>query len=109
MRTTKLLVAAAVSLAGLGILAPSAALAGEVNGTGEYIHGDADSPLPARSACAYSGLEDHPEYALLDSNTKPGRLTQTPHYVFDDTPGGANDFVYPAPGTPGVACRGGAE
>jgi hypothetical protein len=101
MRTSRWIAAVAVSA---GVLAPGAALAGEVNGQGEYIHGDADTPLPAHSLCAYSGIEDHAEYEDLESNTKPGQLTQTPHYVFDDENSGT--FVNPPPGTPRFTCRG---
>ena len=50
MKSTKFLFAAAVATA--GILIPSTAFAGEVTGSGKPI------TINARSACAFSGLED---------------------------------------------------
>ncbi len=112
MWAKKVLVAGALFTVSAGGLWTSTASAGEVKGAKpgeslEYIFGSADAELPAPSACAYSGLEDHQEYTTYEGNTKPGRLTQTPHYVYDDET--ANAFVNPPPGTPGFACRGNAE
>lgn len=50
MKSMKLVVAAAVATA--GILIPSTAFAGELTGGGKPI------PVNAKSACAFSGLED---------------------------------------------------
>ena len=74
-----------------------AASAGEVTG-----NGDTNAMREhARSACGFSGLEDSAKAIADETNTKPGRLTQTPHYVYFDLGGIPDQFVYPAPGSPG--------
>jgi hypothetical protein len=40
-------------------LSTNITVAGEVNGKGEYIHGDDSTPLPGKSECAYSGRQDN--------------------------------------------------
>jgi hypothetical protein len=52
------LIALAASILCLGT---GVSLAGEVNGKGEFIHGDADTPLPGKSNCAFSGRQDNYE------------------------------------------------
>jgi hypothetical protein len=70
----------------------------------------------ANSACVFSGQEDYQEYANEPGNwlnqnnvSKPGRLTQTPHYVYNDL-GSPEGWVYvmPTAGAPGDSCRGGS-
>ena len=86
MRRRTLGIAAAAAGMALGSMAPTAAMAGEVTGTGE-VTGMVGN---AASECGYSGLED-----LSGSPLR----TQTPHAVFFGT------IVYPVPGTPGAACN----
>ena len=74
-----------------------AAFAGEITGNGK----DTGMRENARSACGYSGLEDSAEAIADETNTKPGRLTQTPHYVYFDLDPGNEAFVNPPAGAPG--------
>lgn len=92
----KMIVGATLSAAMLlGSAAP--VFAGEITGNGK----DNGVRNHARSECAFSGLEDS-QMAIDDpTNTKPGRLTQTPHYVYFDLVPGQEMFVNPPPGAPG--------
>lgn len=84
MRSTKLLVAAAAAAA--GILIPSTAFAGEVTGGGEPI------TINAKSACAFSGLED-----FDGAGVDPGAVQNWGHTkdapVVVSAPRGASDVT----------------
>jgi len=86
------------------------AMAGEVTGSGKGgPNGNGVTGMVGKtsSECAYSGLEDGP-FQDDPTNTKPGRLTQTPHYVYDDNPFTPEEgFVNPPPGVPGNPLYGG--
>lgn len=76
-------------------LTASAALAGDITGSGKYIAGSDDAPLNGKSICAYSGLND--EYYILGdtSHSRTQSWGQIARHA-----GGAYG------GVPGTACRG---
>ncbi len=76
-------------------LSASAALAGEITGTGKSLE-----PLHANSICAYSGLNDDP-LGLDPNNGPPGRVQS---YGQDVKLGIFDPSVF----NPGDACRGGS-
>jgi hypothetical protein len=89
---------AGVALCAAGLVAGStaSAFAGEVKGTGQYLHND---QLPGRSICAYSGLND--EY-YVDGDTSAPRVQSFGQIV---------RVAGPLGGVPGQACNpnGGGE
>jgi hypothetical protein len=89
------LVIAVCTAALVATLSASAALAGEITGTGKSLE-----PLHANSICAYSGLNDDPT-GIDPANGPPGR---TQSYGQDVREG----FIDPRAFNPGDACRGGS-
>jgi hypothetical protein len=85
----------------------SAALAGEVTGSGRYIAGSESAPLNGKSDCAYSGLNDnyvfgsagpgHPDADGFGRTQNWGQLDQA-----------SRAFLTSIGMNPGVACRPGA-
>lgn len=92
-RMTRFGVAASVAAVVLSLSA-SAALAGDITGTGKYIAGTDDAPLNGKSSCAYSGLND--EYYILHDTTFP--RTQSWGQIAKNLQGAAG-------GVPGTACN----
>ncbi len=92
----KYIAAAAITL--MSVAGSSTVLAVEV--TGGPIPKDTGMKGQAQSVCAFSGLEETPEFQDRSDNVKPGRLTQTPHYRM--IPSGPS---FAPPGTPGDACN----
>ena len=84
------------------------ASAGEVTGNGK----PTGMVGNAKSDCAYSGLEDHPDEPTSPPPGTPEqaagkrRITQTPHLVWFDIPEdpALHFWLKPDPGTPGFAC-----
>jgi hypothetical protein len=74
-------------------LSVSAALAGEITGTGKSLE-----PLHAHSICAYSGLNDDPT-GIDPENGPPGRVQSFGQVV---------KMLGPIGGVPGTECRGGS-
>ena len=104
LRKIMFVVGTAISL----VLMSSGALAGEWNKAKGYIHGSADEPLPAASACAYSGLDEPNDVDGPDGDDNP---------LWESTPAGGIVQSYGqlvaaglkgAPGvvSPGLSCRG---
>jgi hypothetical protein len=76
-------------------LSASAALAGEITGTGKTLE-----PLHAHSICAYSGLNDDPT-GIDPNNGPPGRVQSFGQDVREG-------FIDPKQFNPGDACKGGS-
>jgi hypothetical protein len=89
-RITRRAVCVAVCAIALVGGSSSAAFAGEVNGTGRYLHND---QLPGKSICAYSGLND--EY-YVGGDTSAPRVQSFGQIVSTYGPQG---------GVPGQACN----
>lgn len=97
MRARRTIIGAAICAAAIVGAGAQSALAGEITGNARYIHGDADTPLPGRSICAYSGQND--EYQLGDTSAA---RTQS----WGQNVRGAVAAGFPPPGgVPGAACN----
>ena len=73
----------------------STAFAGEITGNGKSLKND-DGTLNGKSACAYSGREDHP-----DSGEFKGRIAQS----WGQYPKAFRDLLTSVGFNPGVACN----
>ena len=95
----KFLFTAAIVAAVAG-LAPSAAFAGEITGSGKPTSG----PANANSICVFSGLNDDPD-APLDGSGPNGPGGKSQSYGQDVKLGLQDPHVF----NPGAACRGGSN
>ena len=105
MGKTRFLAVAACVAAVVGVGA-SAALAGEINGNGQYIAGSNDAPLNGKSACAYSGQED---LQYVDANGVPLADPQkgVPGHAqsWGQIDHATRDFLTSIGMNPGIACN----
>jgi hypothetical protein len=95
---TRLSIALVGATLAVGLLAGPAS-AGEITPSG-YIHGDDASVLPARSSCAYSGLNDGHYIADVDGYPEAERVQS-----WGQIPKEARSFLTGIGLAPGTACR----
>jgi hypothetical protein len=105
MQTKSFFAAAACVAAVVGVGAGSA-LAGEINGNGQYIAGSNDAPLNGKSACAYSGQED---LQYVDENGVPlaNPTKGVPGHAqsWGQIDKATRDFLTTIQMNPGIACN----
>lgn len=104
MLRIKALCVAVCCAAACAVVGVSAAFAGEVTGSGQYIAGSNDAPLNGKSDCAYSGLNDNYVFGLAGpGNPDSDGFTRTQNW--GQIPQAGRAFLTSIGSNPGVACN----